>query len=126
MKKDRGILLTLLLIIPGLNIPFQLYLLIDPNYAASAYGGILPSWFTLYTVIQLVMSLISLVELLQWRKWGVYTLFVSLVLPLLPELFRLTPIPRSYAGFNNFVLLMYLILLMTIIWIIKRKWKFFS
>lgn len=120
IKKDRGKLLTTLLILASLILPWNFLYLIDKELVSKTYGSV-PNWFNIYYAFIIFGGGLSLVGTWMWKKWSVYlAVFIAAIAHLVLLLFLK---PSNY-GLVNYLGNVPIFALWG--WAIYRKWKFFE
>jgi|SRR3989344_2813036 len=123
MKKDRGILLTVFLVFQVFSLLYAVPQLINPTECTAYYG---PNHnCQLSYLAGFVVGIPTIIGLLKWKKWGVFLYFIYIVIALYTGF---AGIPEQYRMFNYIYTLplVSIFVLILPLWIIKRKWKYFS
>ncbi len=122
MKKDRGILLTVLLFLGVLGVVVSLFTLFNTKMVSQSYGS-LPSWYFAYAFIGIIFGLLNMYGIWKWKKWVIYTFATSSIISVIMHAFVLKPV-KSSAG----PLPVIISLLSAGLWFyaIYRKWKYFE
>jgi hypothetical protein len=124
VKKDRGLLLSAMLVLGFLGTLEGLAMLSNHEMRATMdkmYGK-LPEWYNSYTVISFIIILISYYGIYKWKKWGAY-LYGAAIGINVAVMFN-TGIAKSF--------LFPLVAISTAAsaffwgWVIYRKWKYFD
>lgn len=122
MKKERGKLLNLLLILSLFGLVSSVFVFLNPQSLTQAYGT-LPPWYPLYAVISVSFTLVNIYALWQMKKWIVYSLGLSAVISVLMPLFILKPIIQGVASVS---VASSIISAAFWFWAIRRKWQYFD
>lgn len=120
MKKNRGKLLTVMIVLAAFGQLQSLYYLTNTNLVEQAYGTV-PSWFSLYTLFGLLVGVASIVGIWLLKKWAVYLLAFSTAMAFLMQLFVLKPVQAG-----QFAYYMTMVSAGLWFWAIYRKWESFE
>lgn len=126
---DRGIVLTVLLVLVGISTAFGLVGVLTGS--ASSANQVLPSWFSTYNIIALLISVAYIYGIWMWKKWGAYLLAIGIALGLIMQVMftqTLTMMLPVSIGNSAIVgsLIGTLIVASIWYWAIARKWKYFK
>lgn len=124
IKKERGALLTIILVFESLVLLkslFDINNFINPAYPNFIYIYV-PMWYSKVAIISLVLALIINICLWTWKKFGVYLLIFSQALLLINNVFIL-----KLTSLGIFLTLIIVVSLNALeFWAIYRKWKYFD
>ena len=118
-EKQRGIFLTimiLLLVLGDIQIP---YYLANPDALNTVYSNI-PSWYPLYAVLGLASNIAIIIGVWRMKKWSVYLLVAYFASKLLVDFIYILPAQQM------------VVLATTAVgaglwfWAIYRKWELFD
>jgi hypothetical protein len=118
-EKQRGIFLTimiLLLVLGDIQIP---YYLANPDALKTVYSSI-PSWYPLYALLGLASNIAIIIGVWRMKKWSVYLLVVYFASKVLVDFIYILPAQQmvvfatTAAGAGLWF------------WAIYRKWELFD
>lgn len=112
MKKDRGIALTIALIIMAVHGAFAAYL----YHSLSVAPEIQRPWLLSLMVIHSLANILAAAGIFYWKKWGLYIYSASTILSLVAGLI-------SVGAWSVF----YMVLPVAILgWLLRTKWDYFD
>lgn len=120
--KDRGKLLTVMIILSVISLLFTLLAFSQPQILHTIYPQT-PSWFSFYLIGGMVMGAVQLAGLWMMKRWAVYLLiFTSLLGIVIQLLFFNNGSPQNATNIILSTLVGWLIWG----WAISRKWNQFD
>lgn len=125
-KKERGVFLTVLIIIGFL---IQIWDVVDfLSHSPNAFS--IP-WWNFYSFINLVFSFIALYGIWRWKKWGailwvILDLIFLIFIPLLPISIGKSGQPNSMYLSVSLVILISILITGLYVWAFYRKWQYFE
>jgi hypothetical protein len=122
VKKERGVLLTILLVLGAIGILASLFTIFNTSLLLQTYGT-LPNWYIPYMIAGFALGVVNLFGVWKWKKWVIYTLAVSSLVGIIMQVFFLKPVNTTTGPMPIIHSL-----LSTGLWFfaIYRKWRFFE
>lgn len=132
MKKDRGILLTLVIIILALGTIINIYYTINPDTIKQTPGLTNPIQTgpleQLISIIGLIIGGASVIGLWMWKKWAAYLYGIGFIISIFTLAYT-QKMALTDTGRQQFGLYAYLFPIIEgafILWVIRRKWQYFD
>lgn len=122
MKKNRGIFLTIILILPLLELLIGIPSFFDPNRMQQNAG--LGNWYPPFIYLNAFLKLFLIWGMWMWKKWAVYLSFISFIPGLWISFIVLQNISPSSALIST--ILGFILSAGLLFWAIYRKWKYFE
>lgn len=127
MKKERGKLLTAILIILCAGTIYGFFNLINENFQEYTNYYQLPElWFKAYFWLSWILHVMEIIGLWMWKRWAVYLSIAMILIGLFIQVFFI-----KVPGIEWYKVLVFLLFPLAVIvgfflWPVSRKWKFFD
>ncbi len=73
MRKSRGKLLLILIVLALLSNIITLHSILNADFLKQIYGEI-PKWFRIYESIDLLLGIVAVIGIWFWKSWAVFIL----------------------------------------------------
>ena len=124
MKKERGKLLTVMLVLSAIGTLATLPQAFDESVLEIRYETV-PAWLPSYLLVQAAVSIGSIVGIWRLKKVGVYLLFAVMSVGVFANFLFLEPVYSD--RFVKFVVFFATVCSFALwFWVIYRKWKYFG
>ncbi len=128
MKKDRGIFLTIILLLPLLGILVGIPGLFDPDRMKQSAG--LGNWYPVFIYFNVFLTPFLVWKMWMWKKWAVYVTFISSIVGSWISFIVQQHIQIQYNIFSPFSLISTIFTLILSkglwLWAVYRKWRYFE
>jgi hypothetical protein len=118
-KAGLGVFLWIILAVYIFSSAGRLLSLLFPVTFASIYAGG-PSWGYIYNLFAFIIEASGIVGIILRKKWGIYFMVFAYLSEVFIDFFYFTPKPSIGEWLPN------LIIVILLIWAVKRKWEFFK